>query len=118
LINNLKKKKCTHLIPVLNPHQETTQTGSWGHLPGHEGEFQIPRSMPAGGVGRRRQKPGVSLSFCFSKQQSLWTEYKLYLLPTATTLDNVKKPAIQVALCHVQKVDQEMPIYIYLDVLP
>lgn len=69
-------------------------------------------------VQRRKQKPRVSPSFCFSKQQSLWTDYKLYLLATTATLDKVNQPVLQVSLCHMQKANQEMSIYIYLDVLP
>lgn len=37
---------------------------------------------------------------------------------TAATLDNVKRPMLQCALRYVQKVDQEMSIYISLEVLP
>lgn len=37
---------------------------------------------------------------------------------TAAALDNVRRPMLQCALRYVQKVDQEMSIYISLDVLP
>lgn len=87
-------------------------------MPGYEGKFQIQISMLGGGVQRKKLKLGDSLSFPVSKQQSSWIEYKLYLLPQLQHLDNVKRPMLQCALRYVQKVDQEMSIYISLDVLP
>lgn len=44
-------------------------------------EIPDPDFHVGGDVQRREQKLGASLRLPLSKQQSLWTEYKLYLSP-------------------------------------